>query len=495
MNKTPNTPNKGDAAAGGPEELLQKLRVALQKDGDFPASAKIVNELRMLTSDPKTTASQITELILAEPSLGVRILHLVNSTFYRRAKPIMTVSQAVIQLGMKPIAEMCANLVLLQKFVPAAREGGLFANCLKRTVLTSILSSSIGTKIRPSSDTKNSESGFLAGSFAELGTLLLAYYFPQLYANAAQRAEQKKQDIARSIKEITGVSTMRLSQEVLQALGLPAYFQKVMAATESVTPQDPPGTPAEIKEINRIARGLVAALAISENIVAGDGKTGLDAVVMKILETTGIQLEILDSIIKELPVAFESQCQSIDLKLPPLPAFIATYSSTGEASESADPTAEFADAIAEIQQAVANREPPTSVITTVMETMAWGMQYDRVLLLVVTPTKKQLLGRMMLGKAEGVNPAEIVRDLSVAVPGKAPDSRAIKEGKPVHAGDPILKGGFDVMAIPIGLGTRNIGVIYADRLNPAKAPAPSNREATLGVLTELLDRAIANQAR
>ena len=136
-----------------PDELIQRLRSALAKDGDFPASAKVVSELRQLTNDPKTTASQITEVILREPSLGTRVLHLVNSSFYRRAKAIMTVSQAVVQIGMRPLAEMCAGLVLLQKFVPTARQGGSFANCLRKTVLTSLLTSSISTQTAASNPT------------------------------------------------------------------------------------------------------------------------------------------------------------------------------------------------------------------------------------------------------------------------------------------------------------------------------------------------------
>ena len=45
------------------EQLLNKLCSALKRDGDFPASAKVVTELRMLVSDPKTTANQIAEVI------------------------------------------------------------------------------------------------------------------------------------------------------------------------------------------------------------------------------------------------------------------------------------------------------------------------------------------------------------------------------------------------------------------------------------------------
>jgi HD-like signal output (HDOD) protein len=64
------TPGTLDIKTLTPEKLLKRLRNALQRDGDFPASAKVVSELKRLTSDPKTTANQITEVILKEPSLG-----------------------------------------------------------------------------------------------------------------------------------------------------------------------------------------------------------------------------------------------------------------------------------------------------------------------------------------------------------------------------------------------------------------------------------------
>ena len=41
------------------DRLLDRLKQSLRRDGDFPASAQVVNELRALTSDPKTTASQV----------------------------------------------------------------------------------------------------------------------------------------------------------------------------------------------------------------------------------------------------------------------------------------------------------------------------------------------------------------------------------------------------------------------------------------------------
>ena len=206
-------------------DFLEKLKKALSRDGDFPASARVVSELREVISKPESTSNQVAEIILREPSLGTRVLHLVNSSFYRRAKPIMTVSQAVIQIGMRPLAELCSGLVLLQKFIPVARKGGPFAQCLKKTITTSLLTSSISSELSKKgikeSTTLKDETGYLAGTFAEMGTLLLAYYFPKLYESARRRSEGKKQPIAQSIEELVGLSPIEISLEILEGVKAP----------------------------------------------------------------------------------------------------------------------------------------------------------------------------------------------------------------------------------------------------------------------------------
>jgi HD-like signal output (HDOD) protein len=173
------------------EELVKRLKKALGNDGDFPASARVVSELRTLASDPSSTAQQITEVILREPSLGARVLHVVNSTAYHRGTPIMTVSQAVLRLGMKQLAELCAGLILLQKFVPSSRRGGAFANCLKRMIVTALLSSSFGREqLKESPNATKSECGYLAGCSLKWGScswLIISHMFMTMLRNELKR--------------------------------------------------------------------------------------------------------------------------------------------------------------------------------------------------------------------------------------------------------------------------------------------------------------------
>lgn len=492
-------PAQGAGGAGGgteetvsPEEFLERLRKALQRDGDFPASAKVVNELKQLTTDPRTTANQVAEVILREPSLGARVLHLVNSAFNRRAKPIMTVSQAVIQIGMKPLGDLCSSLVLLQKFVPAARRGGSFAICLQRLLVTSLLSSSLAEKSTQGSPSKNGESGYLAGSLLELGVLLMAYYFPQLYESALKRAEAKRQPLATGIKEVTGLTPTQISLEVVNALNLPDMYKEVLRlSAQGVVPLKPHSSPTE-----RLANCLFAAHEVSDAVVSQKSKQQVDAVLARVAPGIDGGTSALGSVLGELTDMFQEHCASLDLSLPVLPEFVANYGETetaeaaAEGGDNADPFAQYLD---ELRQSVNNGEPSASIITSVMETLAWGLKFDRVLLLLVAPGKRALGGRMALGATQGLDVRALERPLHQPPNPFAPDEVAFLEGRAVFNGDPVLEGGWPLVALPIGFGQKAIGVIYADRINSDEEELSSAEQAAIGVLTELLDRSIGSQ--
>lgn len=481
-----------------PDELISRLRSALTRDGDFPASAKIVTELRQLTSDPKTTAGQVTEVILREPSLGTRVLHLVNSTFYRRAKPIMTVSQAVIQIGMRPLAEMCSTLVLLQKFVPAARQGGSFANCLRRTVLTSLLSSSIAPMAAASSGrtSKNDEFGYLAGSFLELGTLLLAFYFPQVYEAAVKRAESKRQPLGQSLKELTGLTPAQLSIEVIDALQLPTFYRDILLETETLTAGNNVRA-SSAPQSQPVAKAVAASSQISGVLVSSKTKDVLDSTIAEVRTRYSLDGETLNRTLGELPTLFKNHCTSIDLQLPSLPEFVSHYGK--EEAAPLEPTAEgatgqdFNGYVNEIRQAVENREPTSSIITSIMETLAWALKFDRVVLMLMNNSKTALIGRLALGNTPGFDPKKFTKPLGSEAEVGAPEARAVKESRPVFQGKSLLDDGWPVAYLPIGFGTRTVGIIYADRTSHAQpnAELSAREQAAVGILAELLDRSLS----
>jgi len=500
------------------EKFLEKLRTALSTDGDFPASAKIVAELKRITSDPNATASQIAEIILREPSLGARVLHVVNSTFYRRSKPIMTISQAVMQLGMKPLAELCSGMVLLQKFGTVSRRGHAFTKCLSRLVTSSLLTGALAQKVAGKSSAKD-DYGYLVGSLSEMGPLLLAYYFPDIYENAAKRASEKKISVDQAIQELVGLTPMQLSLEVVNSLKLPEFYKAILVTAAGAKPPVLM-LPSQQQILPIAAKVVETATLVSECLAEGAPKEKLDSILAGAVKSLGITSDQMGLLMAGLTRGFADHCSCVDLHLPALPSYLESYAppedsaaarksgaDNGSGEANSGPVASQSDSltgyIEELKQAVASREPTASVITTVMETLAWGLGLERVILLLPGIGKRTLVGRMGLGAKLKLDcrsiekPVQSSSNLSII--------KAFLSGKTVFsigtAGELLLDNGHSAIALPIGMGAKTIGVIYADKIltgNELSASAAQqltpSEQATVSLLAELLDKSIPGAA-
>ena len=123
------------------------------------------------------------------------------------------------------LCDLLAGLVLMQGFIPLARRGGVFADNLKRSLITALLASAL---VSENKDEDVAEQGYLAGSFYTLGYLLLAYYFPRLYEIAAARPTTLEKGIISSINEMVGIDPSLLHLEILEALRIPIMYQDVV---------------------------------------------------------------------------------------------------------------------------------------------------------------------------------------------------------------------------------------------------------------------------
>jgi HD-like signal output (HDOD) protein len=476
------------------DDILVRLKNALKTDGDFPASAKIVNKLKEMTNDPRTTAQQLTEVILYEPALSTRILHLVNSSFYRRAKPIMTISQAVVAVGMKSIAELCAGLVLLQRFIPLARKGGAFADGFKKAMVTSLLSSSFSAEIGGKGEGRGNEIGYISGFFLEIGPLLLAYYFPKVYESAVSRAKLKNISIEESIQQLTGYSPQTMSIEVIQALGLPAFYIEVIKSTSDHTRLAQQSIRSLDEEKIVIAgRSVGAGNTLSTAIQSEDPQEFSNAL-NKIQNNFGISTESATAVISGLDQVFRDHCSITEIELPELPNFIKTItpvdaipvSESGEGSDSSMSGNRFQGYIEEIKLSVQNREPAASILTSLMEAMKFGLEFDRVMLLLFDSSKRTIASRMALG-VDGFRPGGISKPVDSRL--STPESIALRDGKLVYQGDPLLENGWPFVFIPVGNLKKGLGIIYADRKDQANELSEKEK-ANLSIILDLVDRAV-----
>jgi hypothetical protein len=118
------------------------------------------------------------------------------------------------------------------------------------------------------------------------------------------------------------------------------------------------------------------------------------------------------------------------------------------------------------------------------------MKMDRVVLMVKIPDSNELRTKMSLFARRSMDPGEltIIETMDNIV------TAALTEGRPLFTGDPLLEGGWPIVGIPVGVGDRCVGVLYADCLDNDQKPELSLQErASLGVLTDILDKAVSQK--
>jgi HD-like signal output (HDOD) protein len=418
------------------ENIITKLQTALKKEGDFPASAKIVQEIQQIVNDPNGSSRELANLILKEPSLTTRLLHLVNSSYYKRTGTITTISGAILQLGLKQISELCSGLVLLQKFIPLARRNTEFTDALKRFICTALLSSVLST-VSAKENSKQIEEGYLAGCFSALGTLLLAYYFPEIYSAAIKRVNTQKETLSAAIFSITGLSTETLSIEVLKALELPENYVTLLNTENSEGA-------AIIHSANTVSNAIMDMVSEEE--------------FLKLVSEVATKLELSEEIIKEtiatLPSLFREHCLALDIPLPDLPEIFTSDT-------------ELPDYIKEIEASFEAMEPHTAIVTAVMEALIMKLNYKRVVLFDNTLQLKMQLGE---------------KAISLPKPNSALNE-ALQSGKVIFEGKAPFDDSENFVILPIGFNQSCNALILADK---AIAQDPPKNE--IQALAEILDR-------
>ncbi len=470
--------------------IIGKLAQALGSDGDFPARTQAVLKVKTLVNNPNTPVEQIAEVILTEVSLGTRVLHLVNSAYYSSGREITTISEAIMRVGMHSLSDMFSGMVMMQKFIPVAKRGGSFADNIKKSVLTSLLAADFAEELQ---QPKMQEQAYLSGTFYNLGYLLLAYYFPQVYESAASRANMRGHSVNQSIAELLGIRSVDLCLSVIKTLKIPdMYVDVLVEAHKSFSGRE------ASNEANGLADVVATAAALADIVIYSSDYSQLVDSLAELAELSHRPLQELEAVVHRLPDRFGKHCEVIDMNFLRLPEHL--YSSnddedaTSEVGREDDPLRQFHGSVREIKRAATDGEPISSILLIALEAVVEGLHFDRALLLLFNPKKTELQGKMSLGSKLPVDPRSVVIHVN------APDNdnllpvRAVKDGTPQTLGDYIFRDSKEQVAIPIGFGKNIIGVIYAEILsNTEEKMLNFETGGALQTLTQSLQLALSTR--
>ena len=229
------------------------------------ASLKSINEtLSDLLDSEDSFVSQIAEVIRLDPSLTTRVLDLVNSIFFgSKDNPrISGVEEASIFLGLNRIKELLSATPVIEEITELGKNVSTFPwiNFWKHSIGTAILTREV---LSLAEKKYEDESDYVAGLLHNLGKLILAITFPDLFQKLCKESFRDSLHAIEIEKQIIGWDHAKIGAY---------YLWNHHISDEVVEAVHWHNNPGKSKENNELA----SAIQVADLLTCQLGVTGIE---------------------------------------------------------------------------------------------------------------------------------------------------------------------------------------------------------------------------
>lgn len=446
---------------------------------DFPVFAEHMQEVMMRAASEETSLRQITNIILKDLSLTLKVLRTANTAFYNRSgKSILTVTHAAALLGMEAIRDLAGSMILFQHF--RNKSGGL-----KKLMLLSLVTASHARVTAKRVRYQKLEEAYLCAMFRNLGEVLVACYLPLEYAAILARIGDRGSGERDACLQVLHCTFEDLGEGVTKHWNMPQKVADCMRSEHLRLSKAARTDTDTLEALTAFSHGLTAA------IHRYDPK-GARARLDHLLETYGPILNIRREDIQEIATAAIEETKSTfhqlkvpldDLKLHRQMETVmaALEEETEEPVPAPDvpempPGEVLLEGLAHEVESLLDSESKfelTNAILMILEALYRGVPFDRVLFGLVAPDHTQVAGKLGLG--DGID--ELVDKFQFSLSDRStPVSIALVERQDLFASDGRfedselvrLTGAACFGLYPVVVDRVVVGCLYFDRKSPVE---------------------------
>ncbi len=247
----PDTGSSGPAIPSGPIDEAKPLSVRdrlLQKintESDLPALGSSVSRVVQMTSSDGEAVRNLAHFILSDVALTQKILRVANTVYYRTAssRPITTISKAIFLLGFETVKTAALAMMLVDRM--SGQQGQNVRSELRQALCASI----IGREMARRSQFKDAEEAAIASLFKNIGRLLVAAHDHQRYTEITRLMERGTHTLAQASQEVLGCSFDALAEAVLHAWDMPDTIVQALASPPGGVLKPPKGRQEWLQQV------------------------------------------------------------------------------------------------------------------------------------------------------------------------------------------------------------------------------------------------------
>lgn len=206
-----------------------KLLAAVER---MPAFPKSVQEVLRLAQDSNCLPRDLVQVIQHDPVFTLKILRVVNSPFIGLLRPITSIHQASIYLGMNTLKHLALNLATVGALARAKNMGFSWLDFWWHSLSVAIISKRLAGLLNCLVD--DQAEFFSAGLLHDIGKIVFALYLPEGFALAQQNASNDQTMLYSAETTIMGLNHADVGGMLAQKWDFPDLLADGIARHHSI---------------------------------------------------------------------------------------------------------------------------------------------------------------------------------------------------------------------------------------------------------------------
>jgi HD-like signal output (HDOD) protein len=223
----------------------------------LPARPQVFARLQVVMAKPDATARDVARVIAADTALTVKVLQIANSAFFRRARRISNIEQAVLYLGFQTVRNLVLCAEVFSRWPSRMRHAAVDLEDLQ---LHAQRTAAVAQAI--TAGTQHADDTVLAALLHDIGYWILIQECPRELEQAIEFALAAEVPLPQAEYEILGASHAEIGAYLLAIWGLP------YAVVEAVAHHHRP------TRVKSTGLDSLAALAVAMALTGGDDSDG-----------------------------------------------------------------------------------------------------------------------------------------------------------------------------------------------------------------------------
>ena len=203
------------------------LKKLIDKVVNLPTLPDVMTRIIRKVDDPSATANELVKIIEVDQALTVKILKIVNSSYYNLRQSISSIERAVVILGFNNIKSLALSTAI---FETMGGEGtGEFdrANFWKHSIGCGVTTKALARKMGYEPDTL--EEAFTAGLLHDIGKVLLDKFAHEEFNEVVKMVGEKDMLIIEAEREVLGADHTDMGYWLANRWGLPDSLKEVVS--------------------------------------------------------------------------------------------------------------------------------------------------------------------------------------------------------------------------------------------------------------------------